>query len=128
MSLCFARAETHRVTVFRNVAVDNGSIEKLSELMRQSHRSLQHLYECSHEKLDRLVSISDGLGVGARLTGAGWGGSIVAACNSVEQSQTYIDELVKQYYSKLPNFGANADLSSIVFATSPQSGAEIYLN
>lgn len=121
-------AETHRVTEFRNVAVSNGSIDELSKLMRQSHQSLQHSYECSHEKLDQLVGISDGLGIGARLTGAGWGGSIVAACSSVEQSQMYIDELVKQYYEKLPNFGTNVDLSSIVFATSPQSGAEIYLD
>lgn len=94
--------------------------------MRQSHESLQFEYECSHERLDQLVSISDSLGIGARLTGAGWGGSIVAACSSIEQSQQYIDELKKNYYHKLPNC-ENVDLSSVVFATSPQSGAVIYL-
>lgn len=95
--------------------------------MRQSHESLQYEYECSHERLNQLVEISDSLGIGARLTGAGWGGSIVAACNSIEQSQHYIDQLKQQYYQKLPNC-TNVDLSSVVFATSPQSGAEIYLN
>lgn len=39
--------------------------------MRESHASLQELYECSHEKLNELVEISDQLGIPARLTGAG---------------------------------------------------------
>lgn len=43
----------------------------LSQLMRQSHQSLKELYECSHTDLDRLISLSDEAGVGARLTGAG---------------------------------------------------------
>lgn len=40
--------------------------------MRQSHFSLNTLYECSHESLDKLIEISDRSGVAARLTGAGY--------------------------------------------------------
>jgi N-acetylgalactosamine kinase len=45
--------------------------ERLSKLLRQSHHSLQFLYECSHPSLDKLVQISENFGVSARLTGAG---------------------------------------------------------
>lgn len=47
-------------------------MSELSELLRESHKSLQYLYECSHPNLDQLVKISDEFGVGARLTGAGY--------------------------------------------------------
>lgn len=56
---------------FHEVATHNGSIEELGQLMRESHRSLNELYECSHENLNRLIDISDRFGVNARLTGAG---------------------------------------------------------
>lgn len=62
--------ESIRVVEFRYNAM-NGNIKFLSQLMRQSHDSLQKLYECSHENLDELVKLSDEFGVGARLTGAG---------------------------------------------------------
>lgn len=63
--------EAIRVDQFHEVANQNGSIDKLGKLMRESHRSLNELYECSHENLNRLVDISDQFGVNARLTGAG---------------------------------------------------------
>ena len=46
-------------------------ISRMKALMKQSHESLRTLYECSHENLDQIVTISDRLGVGTRLTGAG---------------------------------------------------------
>lgn len=62
--------ESLRVYKFR-VAANNGDIKEMSELMRQSHSSLNNLYECSHNNLNRLVKISDDMNIGARLTGAG---------------------------------------------------------
>lgn len=62
--------ESIRVADFR-FAAGSGNIKFLSQLMRQSHESLQNLYECSHLNLDKLVKLSDEFGVGARLTGAG---------------------------------------------------------
>lgn len=47
-------------------------IQRLGELMNQSHKSLRDLYECSHETLDKLVDVALNCGaLGARLTGAG---------------------------------------------------------
>lgn len=53
------------------MAVGSGNINELATLMRESHRSLNDQYECSHENLNKLIDISDELSVGARLTGAG---------------------------------------------------------
>lgn len=63
--------EALRVADFHEFATRNENIEKLGELMRESHRSLDEKYECSHEDLNRLIGISDQNGVSARLTGAG---------------------------------------------------------
>lgn len=62
--------ESIRVESFKSAAIQ-GDIEMLRVLMRQSHESLDKMYECSHKNLNRLVDISDAFGVGARLTGAG---------------------------------------------------------
>lgn len=65
--------ESIRVKTFVEVAQSptDGTIHLMKKLMRQSHESLRSLYECSHPNLDQLVELSDKLGVGARLTGAG---------------------------------------------------------
>lgn len=68
----FRISESIRVVEFRRAAVCSKSVSELSKLMRESHRSLQEKYECSHDNLNKLVEISDQFGVGARLTGAGY--------------------------------------------------------
>lgn len=55
-----------------------------------------------------------------------WGGCIVALCDSHEISKAYIDELKKSYYANLPQ-AQDRNLDHIVFATSPQSGAVVYV-
>lgn len=65
-------SESIRVVEFRQAAVYSKSVSDLSKLMRESHRSLQEKYECSHVSLNKMVEISDQFGVGARLTGAGY--------------------------------------------------------
>lgn len=63
--------EAIRVARFHELATKGDSVDELGRLMRASHLSLDLLYECSHENLNRLVDISDRFGVNARLTGAG---------------------------------------------------------
>jgi len=71
--------EAYRVQEFRHVCETSGDVNKLGELMNDSHRSCRDLYECSHPKLDELVSVALASGaIGSRLTGAGWGGCIVS--------------------------------------------------
>lgn len=90
--------------------------------MTQSHESLRDLYECSNPQLDRLISLSRGVALGARLTGAGWGGCAVALVRSSD-ADAYVDMLRKEFYGAL---GVGGSLDRYVFKTDPNSGASIY--
>ncbi|KAL7051630.1 hypothetical protein ACKWTF_004539 [Chironomus riparius] len=105
---------------------EEDAIDQLSELLTKSHNSLKTLYECSHPNLDELVNISKSFGVGARLTGAGWGGCIVGLTDSISTCDKYIATLSDSYYDKIPH-SKNFDLNEVVFATEPQNGAEIFI-
>jgi len=60
-------------------AMERGDLAAFGGLMRASHASLRDDYEVSSRELDRLVGVAEGSGAtGARLTGAGFGGCIVA--------------------------------------------------
>jgi len=71
--------ENIRVTRAVN-AIREGDFEKLGALFNDSHVSLRDDYEASSPELDALVEIANSIdGVaGARMTGGGFGGSIVA--------------------------------------------------
>ena len=59
-------------------AFERREIEKLDRIFRASHESLRDDYEVSTPELDRLVACAYEAGaLAARLTGAGFGGSIV---------------------------------------------------
>ena len=70
--------ENERVTLFVDAA-GRRDIERMGQLMMQSHVSLHHDYEVSCEELDFLVDTAAGIeGVlGARMTGGGFGGCTV---------------------------------------------------
>lgn len=57
-----------------------GDGRRLGRLMSESHASLRDDYEVSTPELDALVTALEGAGaLGARLTGAGFGGCVVCA-------------------------------------------------
>lgn len=117
-------SESIRVERFREIAnaADEGdededdAIEELSVLMSKSHQSLKTLYECSHPNLEELIGISKEFGVGARLTGAGWGGCIVALADSITTCDRYISTLKDNYYDRI-HHSKNLVLDEVVFAT-----------
>ena len=61
-------------------AIREGNLERLGELFRASHLSMRDDYAVSIPEIDRLIEICDAESAvyGARLTGGGFGGSIVA--------------------------------------------------
>ena len=60
-------------------ALAAGDVDEVGRLMVESHASLRDDYEVSTPELDRLVEALLGAGaLGARLTGAGFGGCVVA--------------------------------------------------
>ncbi|KAM3960895.1 N-acetylgalactosamine kinase-like [Aphomia sociella] len=102
----------------------NKTLDVLGKLMSESHESLKTLYECSHANLDRLVDISKELNVHSRLTGAGWGGCIVALCPK-EKVREYTDTIINKFYvdyCKLDNNKAK----QYIFVTTPNHGAMLY--
>lgn len=129
--------ESGRVVKFRQICEQlqrrpsKQDLAELGELMQQSHHSLRELYECSHPDLERLVGLSVKQGVSARVTGAGWGGCIVAMCDSVSAAADYVKLLKREYYAQLPahlleRYQPN-DFNDVVFATFPSNGAELYV-
>ncbi|VDM91442.1 unnamed protein product, partial [Onchocerca ochengi] len=70
--------EAERVRQFHE-ACKIGDVKEMGKLMSDSHISCKELFECSCDKLDEVVEkcLRNGA-LGARLTGAGWGGCVVA--------------------------------------------------
>ncbi len=58
--------------------LEQGKLKRFGQLLYESHESCRRLYECSAAELDTIVSAAKRAGaLGARLTGAGWGGAAI---------------------------------------------------
>jgi galactokinase len=82
-------------------ALEAGKLDEVGALMNQSHRSLAEDFEVSTPRLDAMVACArraDALG--ARLTGAGFGGSIIALC-AASEAPGVIAALDREYYAPL---------------------------
>ncbi|MDF1512942.1 MAG: galactokinase [Anaerolineae bacterium] len=96
--------------------LSSGNLDEVGELLVQGHNSLRDDYQVSIPELDSLVVAAtevDGC-FGARLTGAGFGGCIIAlvAEDAVPELEKHITEVyVKQY-----------DQSPAVYITRPADG------
>ena len=79
-------SEIDRVHAFV-YALGRGDFEELGRLLKQSHESLRDDFEVSTPHVDALVEVASGIAgcYGARIMGAGFGGSVLAL---VERSQT----------------------------------------
>ncbi|KAI3459201.1 hypothetical protein Pfo_015864 [Paulownia fortunei] len=124
-------SEAKRVYAFKDTVSSKSSeeeiLKKLGDLMNESHYSCSVLYECSCPELEELVKIChDNGALGARLTGAGWGGCAVALVkeNIVPQ---FILNLKEQFFQSRIDKGVikKSDLGLYVFASKPSSGAAI---
>jgi galactokinase len=76
----------NRRTLTALTVLKNGDLKKFGQLMNQSHISLRDDYEVTGKELDTLVEASwkqKGL-VGARMTGAGFGGCAIAIVENEE--------------------------------------------
>ena len=102
-------------------AMTRGDLVTFGTLMDASHKSLREDYEVSSPELDRLVEVAREAGAaGARLTGAGFGGSIVALL-PVERAEAALDEIRKRYYAAHPP----EDVESWLFVALPSAGARV---
>ncbi|GKV37903.1 hypothetical protein SLEP1_g45869 [Rubroshorea leprosula] len=124
-------SEARRVYAFKDTVAaslsEEEKLKKLGELMNDSHQSCSVLYECSCPELEELVKVCRNNGaLGARLTGAGWGGCAVALVKESMVPQ-FILNLKEQFYQSRMDKGVinKNDLGLYVFASKPSSGAAI---
>ncbi len=98
-------------------ALESGDTAVIGETLWASHESLRRLYEVSSPELDALVDIADGVAgvVGARMTGAGFGGCTV---NLVHAGA--VDALRVAVMTKYP---ARTGLTPMVFSVEAGNGA-----
>ncbi|KAF0286933.1 N-acetylgalactosamine kinase [Amphibalanus amphitrite] len=120
-------SEAGRVFAFRSVCESGGEdvLSRMGQLMNESHASCRDQYECSHELLDTICRIAEGVAYGARLTGAGWGGCTVALVPG-DRVDEYISKLKTEFYARRPT-AEGLDLDTVVFRTEPGDGAAIYM-
>lgn len=127
LSAVLARRFRHVVTEATRVrqaqtAMAAGDLAAFGKLLDASHASLRDDYEVSHPELDRLVELVREIGAaGARLTGAGFGGSIVALC-PVERAPEVMAALRERFYAPR---GAAGEFPDYVFAAKPSAGAAV---
>ncbi|MGM0445750.1 MAG: galactokinase [Bacillota bacterium] len=110
-------SENHRVLKSVEALKDN-NFKKLGELMNRSHISLSRDYEVSSKELDLLVKLASkesGV-IGARMTGAGFGGCTV---NLVEKDAAFkIIENVRAGYKAVTSLEAD------FYLTKAEAGAK----
>ncbi|MBC8145967.1 MAG: galactokinase [bacterium] len=104
-------------TITTTIALRAGELDKVGRLMLQSHMSLRDDFEVSTFELDTLVEIAGSIEgvVGARMTGGGFGGSIVALAkrSAIDEFRSVIAERYTQLTGK----------TTTVYVTSIDDGA-----
>lgn len=76
-------------------AIADANLSEFGRILREGHASLRDLFEVSHPEVDRLVEeVQEAIGEvgGVRMTGAGFGGSVVAVMPSSK-----VDRLMQDY-------------------------------
>jgi len=97
-----------------------GDLEELGRLMNQSHESCAADYEISCYELDELVEIMQEAGaLGARLTGAGFGGFAIALARA-EQADAIAESVRREFYEPRGLSGQGN-----VFVFRPAAGAVV---
>jgi galactokinase len=102
-------------------AMTRGDLAAFGALMDASHESLREDYEVSSPELDRLVQVAREAGAaGARLTGAGFGGSIVALLPA-DRAAAALEEIRARFYGG----HSPEDVERWLFAALPSDGAAV---
>jgi galactokinase len=100
-------------------ALETGDLILAGHLMNDSHASLRDLYQVSSHALDLVTDLArrHPACVGARLTGAGFGGSAIALVKA-EEADAFAEEVHAAYAAQL-------DLPSKFFVCQPVGGAHL---
>ncbi|HWC74236.1 MAG TPA: galactokinase [Gemmatimonadales bacterium] len=104
--------ETAR-TRFAAQLLQSKKLPQFGKLLYESHESCRRLYECSAPELDTVVAAAKRAGaLGARLTGAGWGGStIVLVRERGKGSGEEVAQAIRSTFRKA--YGREPDITSV---------------
>jgi N-acetylgalactosamine kinase len=120
-------SETERVIHAADL-LEAGGLQEMGILMNASHQSLADDFECSTPRLDEIVEFARrGGALGARLTGAGFGGSIVALCD-VASAEAVIESIDRGYYAKFTPDAAAENWQAELHASAGASVIELRSN
>lgn len=95
------------------IALQTGDLEIFGKLMYASHRSLKELYEVSGKELDTIVEFCktyDGC-IGARMTGAGFGGCAIALIKKKNTGD--FRETLSVYYKNKTGYAPEVFVSTV---------------
>ncbi|WP_276091410.1 galactokinase [Pedobacter sp. JY14-1] len=94
-------------------ALNEGNIEEFGRLMYASHQSLKDLYEVTGPELDAVVEFATGYQhvVGARMTGAGFGGCAIALLKKGQEED--FTENLTSFYTDLIGYAPTVYFSEI---------------
>ena len=97
-------------------AMKNNDVNKIGELINDSHYSLKNDYQVSSKELDIMVEIAQKEAgcFGARMTGAGFGGCAVALIDESFQEQ-FMRNIFNTYYLK-------TGIKPMIYISNPSSG------
>jgi galactokinase len=95
--------ETAR-TRFGAQLLEQGRLKQFGRLLFESHESCRRLYECSAPELDTVVAAAKRAGaLGARLTGAGWGGAAIVLVGKADtKTVPAIQRAFERAYGRTP--------------------------
>ncbi|MFB6201961.1 MAG: galactokinase [Halorhabdus sp.] len=100
--LGYVTRENDRVVEACN-ALEAGDIDRFGDILVAAHRDIAEHYEASCDELDFFVetAIEEGA-YGARLTGAGWGGSAIAVVDE-ERASSFAESVFERYTEQFPD-------------------------
>jgi len=79
--------------------LERGRLGNFGRLMYQSHESCRRLYECSAPELDLVVQAAKRAGaMGARMTGAGWGGAALVLIRP--RDAEYVSGIIRKAFER----------------------------
>jgi len=106
-------------TIKAQAILEQGDIRAFGCLLNETHASLRDFFEVSCPELNTMVEIAQSLEgcIGARLTGAGFGGCTVNLVD-IDVAESFIQQLTYRYKEK-------TGLIPAVYLTEASSGAEI---
>ena len=118
--LCFLHVVTEADRVEQAVtALQRARAEEFGSILNAGHASVRDQLRISCPALDALTEVALASGaLGARLTGAGFGGCAVVFCHAAERERVAAG-LVQRYYAKHASF----DPAVHLIATEPSNGA-----